>query len=434
MRRILRALSALFLFLGVAWAADGHMVLFTEKELNAGDGRVALSNFNGICRATIEYVAEKPMNFVVKPQNNAFMGIWRHGLPAAAEARQVTCDFEILNSLPEMEFRVEGGGMREIRKLTVERISPEEYKSATTIPNPARKRNARHGQIKKAYAGAPAHPVVLFGDSLTDNWRGGRFAYMATNFPVVNAGICGDRIEHLLWRIEDMHDLLTTNPPAVATFWIGTNNFSFDANPNDIARGIAKLVETVRAVCPDTKIIVFAIPPRGFVGRKKALPFPDATNPYIASRVRTLQEAGDDKVFYFDFSALLLAGDAIRPEYYEGDKLHFSDKGYAEVVTPFVAGAIRIVTAKNLPPDYMRKMGQWENYLRERRDMTEWNFALEEMLACETHLADLPAHWMSVFVKLAADPDYTPEMPAEYLRQAKEEGLPPSLRERRMEK
>ncbi len=429
MRRILCALSALLLLFGTSFAGEGHKVVFTEKELNAGDGRVALSNFTGVCRATIEYVAEKPMTFVVKPQNNAFMGIWRHRLPAAAEARRETCDFEILVSLPEMEFRVEGGGKREIRKLTVERISPEEYQPATTIPNPARKGNARHGQIKKAYADVPAHPVVLFGDSLTDNWRGGRFTYMATNFPAVNAGICGDRIEHLLWRIQDMHDLLTNNPPAVATFWIGTNNFTFDADPSDIGRGIANLVATLRADCPDTKIIVFAIPPRGFVSRKKALPFPDATNPHIASHVGSLQQAGDDKVFYFDFSALLQDGDAIRPEYYENDKLHFSDKGYAEVVTPFVAGAIRLVTAKNLPPDYMRKMALWENYLRERREMTEWNFALEEMLACETHLADLPAHWMKVFSKLAADPDYTPEMPAEYLRQAREEGLPPSLRE-----
>ena len=77
----------------------------------------------------------------------------------------------------------------------------------------------------------------------------------------------------------------------------------------------------------------------------------------------------------------------------------------------------------------MWRMALWEKYLRDRQNVTEWNFALEEMLACETHLAALPAHWMKVFSKLEADPDYTPEMPDEYLRQEREEGLPDSVKQ-----
>ncbi len=431
MKRILCSLSALAILLGAARADESHKVLFTEKELQAGNGRVAFANFTDACRATIEYVAEKPMTFVVKPRNNAFLGIWRHSLPAAPEPRQETCDFRIAAHLPEMDFLVEGGGTHEIRSLSVFKIPTSEYRPATIIPNAKRKGHVRHEQIKKAYAGAPDHPVILFGDSLTDNWRGARFAYMATNFPAVNAGICGDRIEDLLWRLEDMRHLLADNPPSVATILIGTNNFSFEYDPMDIGIGVHKLIADLRAICPETKIILFAIPPRGFFGRVEALPFPAMANPILLSIARDRWLKDDGNVFFFDFSELLLDGNAIRPEFYERDKLHFSDRGYAEVVTPFVAGAIRLVTAKNLPHSYMWKMALWEKYLRERREVTEWNFALEEMLACETHLASLPAHWMEVFSKLAANPDYTPEMPAEYLRQERQEGLPDSVKQER---
>ncbi len=436
----MKTIAAIALALGcaVVWAQDAtvsenrHKILFTEKELLEGGGSVAIpKDFYGPCRVTVEYIAEKPLTLVIKPRNNAFMGLWRHTLPAATEPRRETCDFLKVLFEPDSEFRIEGGGTYEIRSLTAVEIPIPEYRPSTTIPNARRKGSPRHAQIKKAYAAAPPRPVILFGDSLTDNWRGARFAYMATNFPVVNAGICGDRIEDLLWRMEDMRDLLTNNPPSVATFLIGTNNFGFESDPLAIRHGISKLVADFRAICPETKIVFFAIPPRGFAWRKVAIPFPAKTNPYLLWGVWNRWEKNDNDIFFFDFSELLLDGSAIRPEYYERDCLHFSDKGYAEVVTPFVAGAIRLVTAKNLPHDYMWKMALWEKYLRDRRDVTEWNFALEEMLACETHLAALPVHWMKVFSKLAADPDYTPEMPDEYLRQEREEGLPDSVKRKR---
>ena len=135
----------------------------------------------------------------------------------------------------------------------------------------------------------------------------------------------------------------------------------------------------------------------------------------------------DNGIYFFDFSPLLLddATGMIREEYYMRDALHFSGKGYEEVVTPFVAGAIRFVTARNLPPEYISDMLAWQRYLNSRLSATQYHFALEELLACETHLAAIPAHWMKVFAKL--DPDYTPEMPDEYLRQKREEGLPESF-------
>lgn len=431
MKKLLYIVAAMALFLGTVRAGEERRVLFTEKELEAGGGCAAFSR-EGVyyCRVDIEYVADKPFSLVVKAPRNPFMGLWRRKLPASREPRRETCDFALVIAPDNLEFRVEGGGERTIRRLAVESIPHAEYVSATTIPDPLRKGAPRHAQIKKAYAAAPRNPVVLFGDSLTDNWRGARFAYMATNFPVVNAGICGDRIEHLLWRIEDMSGLLASNPPSVATFLIGTNNLKLGTTAEDILLGVRRLVKTLRTTCPETKIIVFAIPPRAFPWRKRHLDFTDCAN-ILLSTFAPCRGKEDKGVSFFDFSPLLLDADGvlIRPEYYENDALHFSDKGYAEVVTPFVAGAIRLVTAKNLPPGYIAQMGDWAMYLKGRFYDADYHFALEEQLAFETHHAALPAHWMKVFAKLAADPGYTPEMPDEYLRMEREEGLPDAFRQ-----
>ncbi len=428
-RQILAVLSMFALVPGALRAQEAHKILFTEKELNAGGGRVTFTNNFYYCRVGIEYVAEKPLTLVVKPCHNAFMGLWRHTFPACAEPQSGTCDFCMTIAPDELEFSVECRGTNEVRSLVVESIPRNEYVSSTTIPNPLRKGSSIQEQIKKAYAAAKPHPVILFGDSLTANWRGARFTYMATNFPVVNAGICGDRIEHLLWRIEDMRDLLTNNPPSVATFLIGTNNFNLQSTPEDIEKGVEKLVRTIRELCPETKIIVFGIPPRAMSWKGRPLVFTIGSNMLLWRMVGKLRGEGDNEIYPFDFSPLLLDNltGMILKDYYMGDALHFSDKGYAEVVTPFVAGAIRLVTARNLPPGYMADMLAWERYLSARLGDTQWHFALEELLACEAHLDAIPAHWMKVFAKLEADPDYTPEMPDEYLRQKREEGLPDSF-------
>ena len=165
-RHILAVLSMFALVPGALRAQEAHAILFTEKELNAGGGRVTFSNDFYYCRVGIEYVAEKPLTLVVKPCHNAFMGLWRHTFPASAEPRSRTCDLSTLIMPDELEFSVECRGTNEVRSLVVESIPRNEYMPSTTIPNPLRKGAARHEQIKKAYAAAKPHPVILFGDSL----------------------------------------------------------------------------------------------------------------------------------------------------------------------------------------------------------------------------------------------------------------------------
>lgn len=295
---------------------------------------------------------------------------------------------------------------------------------STLAPSPLRKDSGAHRRIVNDFAAAPDGPIVLFGDSLTDNWRGEGFAPMKSEFGAVNAGICGDKIADLLWRIEDMLPALSAKQPRVATFMIGTNDISKDSNAEEIAAGMRNLVEVVRKNCPQTKIIIFAIPPRGVPHDLRPLPFVGPIN-------RLYRKLADDKmVFFFDFTALLtdLHGFAVKSEYFEGDKLHFSKKGYAEVVTPFVAGAIRLVLSPKTPEWYARRIGLWHDYLELRRVTALRNQSLEELWKNEWFLYELPQSLLKEFAAMKADPAYIPQMPEEYIRQGAGEGLPAALR------
>ena len=184
------------------------------------------------------------------------------------------------------------------------------------------------------------------------------------------------------------------------------------------------MISCFRKACPETKIIVFAIPPRAVPQDLRALPFTEPIN-------RLYRGLADDKtVFFFDFSSLLADrhGAYVLPEFYEGDRLHFSDKGYAEVVTPFVAGAIRLVQSPATPADYMHRIGLWRDYLELRRDTALRNHALEELWKNEWFIYELPRTLMGEFDALKNDPGHVPQLPPEYLRQGREEGLPDALK------
>ena len=428
-RMILQAAVACMFFAGCASPIPFSGKVWTEKDFASNNNRVVLPKNVGTYRIEMEYSAKKPFSFAVKPSHNAFLGLSAVSFSPSENLKKVSRDFKIETpDYGELMLILNNSENCDIKSLTVKAITSGEYVPPTTIPDPLRIKNRRHIQIKSDYKKAPRNPVILFGDSLTDNWRGRNFEYMAKNFSVVNAGICGDKVEHLFWRILDMRQMLSENQPAVATFLIGTNNFSYRFSPDDIALGVKNLISTFRAICPTTKIIVFAIPPRGFVTRPDMLPFTEITNPLIAKSIDELKAENISDVYYFDFSDLLVSNRMMRGEFYTNDKLHFSDKGYAEVLTPFISGTIRLVTSKNLPSDYFNKMAAWERYLKQRYTTCRNNLALEEMLACETHLKSLAPHWMSVFKKISEDGAYVPEMPAEYLRQSSAEGLPENLR------
>ncbi len=177
--------------------------------------------------------------------------------------------------------------------------------------------------------------LILIGDSITQGWEGDQAQPIWEKFygkrKAMNAGISGDRTQHVLWRLENGNiDGIT---PKLAIVMIGTNNAG-DDSPVDIAAGITAIVHKLREKLPETKVLLLGIFPRG----------PDADDAKQQSNLATNQiiKSLDDgqAVYFLDISDDFLADDGTLSREIMPDLLHLNAKGYeiwAEAIEPTVA-------------------------------------------------------------------------------------------------
>ena len=76
-----------------------------------------------------------------------------------------------------------------------------------------------------------------------------------------NAGISGDRTQHLLWRLKNCN--YNRCSPEVAVITIGINNINAGDEAKDVAEGIVACAEEARRLLPNTRIILLGLLPAG---------------------------------------------------------------------------------------------------------------------------------------------------------------------------
>lgn len=164
--------------------------------------------------------------------------------------------------------------------------------------------------------------LLFIGDSITAGWAGNGKEVWKKHFEprkAMNAGIGGDRTQHILWRLDNGNiDGLT---PKLAVLMIGTNNFGANT-AEDIAKGIKAIVEKLRTKLPNTKVLVLGVFPRG----EK----PD--DPLRAKNLAVnalIKDIGDDKaIFYLNINDKLMNEDGTQNREIMPDLVHLSPKGY----------------------------------------------------------------------------------------------------------
>ena len=166
--------------------------------------------------------------------------------------------------------------------------------------------------------------VVFLGDSITAGWRSQKDIWekaFGDYFPA-NFGIGGDRTQHVLWRIENGE--LDGISPKVVVLMIGTNNTGGDS-AEAIAKADIKIVQTIRAKLPKTKVLVLGVFPRG--DRKSGELSPTAM-PKIKAVNAALAKLDDGSTIRFlDITDKFLSGGKI-PADVMPDQLHPNAKGY----------------------------------------------------------------------------------------------------------
>jgi beta-glucosidase len=219
--------------------------------------------------------------------------------------------------------------------------------NSATTPAPRQQGNwmQRHERINERAKQGDVD-LLYIGDSITDIWqqpapRGGKEVWEKYygNRKAMNAGIGGDRTQHVLWRLENGN--IDGIHPKLAVVMIGTNNSNgTDNTAEEIADGIKAIVAKLREKLPETKILLLAIFPRGDMSDAKkeattAQREKNAKASELASRV-----ADNKMVFYLDIGSQFLDVDGNIPKDIMPDYLHPNAKGYAiwaEAIEPKVA-------------------------------------------------------------------------------------------------
>lgn len=165
--------------------------------------------------------------------------------------------------------------------------------------------------------------ILFIGDSITAGWESKGAAvwkkYFADPYNAADFGISGDRVQHVIWRIEN-GELDGVKPKAVIVM-IGTNNSAHNT-PEEIAAGVAKIVGMIHDKIPGTKVILLNLLPRsekpGDSRRKIML----QTNEILAT-----MDNGKDTVFLRLWDPFLDANGILRADLMP-DFLHPNEAGY----------------------------------------------------------------------------------------------------------
>lgn len=164
--------------------------------------------------------------------------------------------------------------------------------------------------------------MLFVGDSITaffltrapEVWN----AEIAPLGNVANFGIEGDRTQFVLWRVQN-GELDGTNARVVVLL-IGTNNLA-TATPENVARGIAAIVDVIRAKLPGATIVLNALLPRGAPDDPVRAKLAD-----VNARIAAL--ADGTHVRWLDAGPGFLAADGTIPPELTRDKLHPTPSGY----------------------------------------------------------------------------------------------------------
>ncbi|MGI9109320.1 MAG: GDSL-type esterase/lipase family protein [Opitutales bacterium] len=165
--------------------------------------------------------------------------------------------------------------------------------------------------------------VVFLGDSITAGWAGnGKEVFKEyAKYNAANFGIGGDRVQHVLWRVEN-GEFDGIKPKAVVLM-IGTNNAGVaDNSPEQIAAGIKNIIDAIHKRSPETKVLLLAIFPRG--------PNSADANRVKNEKVNAIIAKLDDgkKVHFFDIGAKFLKPDGTLEKSVMPDLLHLNAASY----------------------------------------------------------------------------------------------------------
>jgi lysophospholipase L1-like esterase len=184
-------------------------------------------------------------------------------------------------------------------------------------------------ELIKRWVKTERYRILFLGDSLTERFDPRVWHDHMVPRGVFNAGISGDRTDHLLWRLK--HGNLDGPPPAGVVLLIGTNDLGYGRPPEIAAEGIRANLLYLRQRLPRARILLLGLLPR------EASPDARLRRATVAVN-RLIQSCGDGgTIVYADIGGVLLDREGRLPPEIAPDRLHFSALGYARLAPKLAA-------------------------------------------------------------------------------------------------
>jgi lysophospholipase L1-like esterase len=172
--------------------------------------------------------------------------------------------------------------------------------------------------------------ILFFGDSITERWDeplwGAKRVWDANLTPrgVLDAGVSGDRTEHLRWRLD--HGNLDGPTPKGVIVMIGTNDLGHGRPPAEAAEGIRQVLIRLRQKLPSTRILLLGLTPRGGAPWDQLRTEASQVNEMIGSC------ADGQTIWATDIGQPLLDAKGMLSNTLSPDYLHFNAEGYERIV------------------------------------------------------------------------------------------------------
>ncbi|MGL5317882.1 MAG: GDSL-type esterase/lipase family protein [Bacteroidales bacterium] len=175
--------------------------------------------------------------------------------------------------------------------------------------------------------------LLLIGNSITQGWGGSNElvtykpgkAAAEQNFAGLKwecAGISGDKVQHILWRIKQ--GVYEKSEARTIVLTLGVNNLPNDENtPQEIVEGIEACVKELSTRFPKSQIVLFGPLPAN------ADPTSLLRQSIIETHQLLLNTSMPSNVKYIDpTSWFTMDNGALKSDLYVRDQLHLSPKGY----------------------------------------------------------------------------------------------------------
>ena len=197
-----------------------------------------------------------------------------------------------------------------------------EKRTAESASTPFNRNPARHQQfLERAKTGKL--DLLFLGDALLDLLpRVGEWTWLrlAPDNPA-DFAVSGERTDDVLWRVQNGE--LDDIHPKVVVLQAGTSNFFIHRaeQPEWVAAGVRKIVETVHAKLPAARVLVLGLCPRGAAD--------DPLRPKIEAANAMLAKLDDSKATrYVDPGKKFLDDKGNIPPDVMADRLHPTARGY----------------------------------------------------------------------------------------------------------